>query len=73
MLLFIDPRRPMGIGESLSGLSAFYITITTVEDWHLVEQSPDFRRLQAQDQETIKMKFPLCLERYHAIQSARFT
>ena len=70
MLVYIDPRRPTGIGESLSGAPAFYIHVTTLNRWAEIEQHPAFLALPPAEQQIIRDKFPICLERYRFLQAA---
>lgn len=64
MIVIVDPRRPMGVGESLSGARAFYISVTRHDDWPEVETHPEYRRLHSADQAVVREKFTVSLERY---------
>jgi hypothetical protein len=70
MIVFVDERRPTGIGESLSGAVAFYINAALINDWHSVETHPDFQRLDTQDQDDVRAKFPRCVEIHRNIKAA---
>jgi hypothetical protein len=72
MVVIVDNKRPTGVGESLSGAKAFYVSAAMIEDWHAVEQHPEFRRLDADEREDVKYKFPVSAQRYKAIWSTRF-
>ena len=70
MIVFIDDRRPTGIGESLSGAKAFYINSSLCNNWYSVEVHPEFQCLDPQDQESIKAAFPRCLMIHQNIKAA---
>jgi len=72
MIVFVDDRRPTGLGESLSGAEAFYISSTLIDDWHSVERHPEFQRLDPLDQEAVRSKFPRSVQIHHAIKNACF-
>jgi hypothetical protein len=67
LLVFVDPKRPTGTGESISGSAAFFINAAISEEWHVVEQHPAFTQLCPEHQEIVRKKFPVCVERYKAI------
>ena len=73
MIIFVDDRRPTGLGESLSGAVAFYINSALIDDWHKVETHPEFQRLNPQDQEIVRSKFPRSVQIHQAIKNACFS
>jgi hypothetical protein len=72
MLVYVDLNRPTGIGYSLSGSPAYFIRASSLAEWPAIEQHATFQQLTPEQQESVRQKFPLCLERYLAIHSARF-
>jgi len=72
MIVIVDTRRPTGIGESLSGNPAFYINADCMDDWQTVENNPDYLTLDSDEQQDVRNKFPLAVERHRVIWSARF-
>ena len=64
LMVFVDPWRPTGLGESPSGGRAFYIGITRHDQWPDVEEHPAFRELPHEDQEIVRSRFVTALDRY---------
>ena len=69
LIVLIDPRRPTGVGESLSGDKAFYINLLNNEDWPHVEADPAFTELAAEEKRIVRKKYPQVLERYQIIST----
>jgi hypothetical protein len=63
-MVFVDPRRPTGLGESLSGGRAFYINVERHDQWPVVETHAAFRDLDPDDQEIVRARFTTALDRY---------
>ena len=72
MIVIVDNKRPTGVGESLSGAKAFYLSAGMIEEWQAVDQNPEFQRLDAAEREEVKHKLPVSIERFKAIWSTRF-
>ena len=72
MIVLVDNKRPTGIGESLSGAKAFYISSEDIDDWQIVELHPDYQMLDVQDRLRVEAKFPESVERYKALWSTPF-
>lgn len=71
LIVLIDPKKPTGVGESLSGDKAFFINITEHEEWQYVENDPSYKALSAEERQVVRKKFPAVLERYKIISARR--
>ncbi|MBJ6724451.1 hypothetical protein [Geomesophilobacter sediminis] len=72
MIVIVDPKRPTGAGESLSGAKAFFINPAVAENWPAIERHPDFQELAPAEKEDVKLKLPVSVQRYKAIWFTRF-
>ena len=72
MIVIVDDKRPAGVGTSLSGAREFYITTGMIEAWQAVEDHPEYQKLDAEEREIVRSKYPLSVEIYRMIWAARF-
>lgn len=72
MIVLVDNKRPTGIGESLSGAKAFFINASQISDWHNIEENPEYQHLDTDEQLSVKVNFPLSVQRFKAIWSTHF-
>jgi len=73
MIVLIHKLHPTGIGESLSGKKAFFINSTLIDNWYKVETHPEFQRLNTQEQNEVRAKYPRSTLIHQSIESIRFT
>jgi hypothetical protein len=73
LIVLINPKQQIGVGESLSGDKAFYINVTKQEDWPQVEANSAFKELTKEEQLIVRKKFPIVLERFQIISASHFT
>ena len=69
IFVLIDPRRPTGLGESISGEKAFFVNVLQDEYLPHVESEPAFKQLTAEEKEIVRKIFPDVLERFRIITS----